>query len=144
MNISNPSKTYSLDDFIKEGLNEEINSYIITYVKMMEGCIIPIYNIWNKYSDLLMLPENSISMVFTDAEFHEYIYKPKKLSLKLYNTIALDHLLLFLNKWVSVTQFNQQRIKVFHPKKTRLLSEIIINEEAYLRRNKLNNKYAGD
>lgn len=141
MNINDPSKSATLEDFISEGKNEEINVHVITYVQRMEETIIPIHNIWNKYRDLLFLPSNSVILSLSDTEFEDFIYKPKRLSMTLYKTISLDHLILFLNNMTSVTQFTQKRVRVIRPERTRVLNDIILNEEPYLNRNKNDNRY---
>ena len=71
----------------------------------------------------------------SDELLRHYIYRPKYLSLKLYGTIDLWHLILWINDLTSATQFDKSIIYVFDPERIDILERIISIEKNRLRQN---------
>lgn len=62
----------------------------------------------------------------------KYYYRPKEVSYKLYNTVELWHMLLWLNNMLYISDFCQSQIRIFNPNKLSLLTTIINRESEYL------------
>lgn len=84
------------------------------------------YEILKKYENILI--DNS---VFVELKEENY-YRPEYLSYILYNTTHLWYLLLFLNKCANCSDFKKEKVRVIHPDKIYILSEIYNNEKDYI------------
>ena len=87
----------------------------------------PFYSITNKYKNFLS--NIVISFTLTEEEQIYYQYKPKLVSIDLYDTPEFWSDILILNNAISVTDFCPKVIKVYDPLRLKsILNEIIILE----------------
>lgn len=105
---------------VKEYLNNGIdNSFILTNFlkKELENSNeIIVFNILKeKYYELL--DANKILIEFDETTYNKYKYKPKLLSYDLYGTIDLWYLLIIINDFKSITDFNKKQIFILSPDK---------------------------
>ena len=91
---------------------------------------IPFSSITNKYKDFLSTVVVSIAL--TPEEQEQYMFKPKALSVVLYDTTEFWNDLLILNNALSVIDFKPKMVKIYDPKRLKkVLNEIIMLENAY-------------
>jgi hypothetical protein len=144
------AQEYRIKQFIELGRENSLNLDNTSLVNETQGVIIPIYNILRqKYRGIIL--ENSVEVDFEPEVFELYKFKPKLLSLKLYGTTDLWHLILWLNDMVSVSEFTRKKVILFDPDAMQVLNrivekerkailsnhenpEVVINEERVIRR----------
>jgi hypothetical protein len=120
--------------FIEIGKENSLNLDNTSMFTETQGVIIPTYNILRqKYRGIIL--ENSVEIELNEKLFNYYKYKPKLLSLKLYGTTDLWHLILWLNNMISVTDFQRREIIVFNPDSMDVLNKIIELEKREIRKN---------
>lgn len=129
------SKEYRIQDVISKGTqNSLILDNINEYIRF-DGFDIPSKNIlFEKYRGIIL--ENCVKITLTEELFNVYKYRPKYLSLKLYNCTDLWHLLLWVNNMTTVTQFNKKVLYVLDPDALDIIDQIITLEEDNLNYNK--------
>ena len=66
---------------------------------------------------------------YSEEEFKQYIYNPKKLSFDLYGTIEYAPLIMRINNIVSVIEFNKSSLKLLDKGFTKFLNEVITKEK---------------
>ncbi len=88
----------------------------------------------NKYWDYIM--KKCITYTFSNKDFLKYKYQPKLFCYDYYGNIELWSFLLKVNYMTSFLDFNKKTIKIFDTSIVRLLEEILIIEEADIKRNK--------
>lgn len=80
----------------------------------------------NKYYDYIL---ESVDIVkLTNKEYMKYRYQPKLFCYDMYGTPELWSLLLKINNFDSVAEFNRKKIKVLSPTIFNILNEILLNE----------------
>lgn len=73
----------------------------------------------------------------TEKEYMRYRYRPKLFCLNAYGTTELWSLLLKVNNWVSVSEFNSRTVKMFKESILDVLNEILVLEHDNIVKNKL-------
>ena len=128
------TREYSLEDIIKKGPSNELILDNLNMFVNFEGFTIPQMNIlFEKYRGVII--ESCLKIKLSDELLRHYIYRPKYLSLKLYGTIDLWQLILWINDLTSATQFDKSIIYVFDPERIDILERIISIEKNRLRQN---------
>jgi hypothetical protein len=118
---------YRIKQFIELGSENSLTLDNTSLLTETQGVTFPTYNILRqKYRGIIL--ENSLQIELDDNLLNYYKYKPKLLSLKLYNTTELWHLLLWLNNMTSIMQFSQKKMVVFNPDAMDVLNKIIQRE----------------
>lgn len=133
--IQNDSTTeYLITSAISKGLeNQLILDNVNTYIDF-EGFKIPSMNIFfEKYRGIIL--ENCVKITMSEKVYDAYKYRPKYLSYKLYGTVDLWHLLLWVNDMVTVSQFNKKIIYVLNPESLDVLDRILNLEKDMLDNN---------
>lgn len=110
-----PSETYTIDQFIACQSDTEVNyqnlSFVdnLDYVWMNEIIKFPGYNTLRDYLDELR-DEYSVTVVLTEDDLQQYIYRPKLLCHDIYGKGELFFIILLMNDMCSVKQFNRTRL----------------------------------
>ena len=129
------SKEYKITSVISKGLSNDLILDNINEYMDFNGFKIPSHNIlYEKYRGIIL--ENCIKITMSEEVFNAYKYRPKYLSLKLYGSTDLWHLLLWINNLTSVTQFNKKTIYVFDPDAIDIIDSIIAIESDNIKYNK--------
>lgn len=123
--------------FISKGIE---NSYTLQNTSFLIDDGERTFNLRNilreKYRGIIL--GNSFELDLDDTLLDRFRFKPKLLSMKLYGTTDLWHLLLWLNNMHSVTQFNRKNIIIFDPDGLHLLNKIVELEKNRLLENRRN------
>lgn len=81
----------------------------------------------NKYYDYIL--DTVVTVSLTDSEYMKYRFQPKMFCNDMYGTTELWSLLLKVNNFTSISEFDSKKIKVFGTRIFNVLNEILINEE---------------
>ena len=126
------STIQELIDFIKDEEISYRNLHLPIYIhntKTDDIIRVPYQSIFAKYIDYFR--SIRIKSSFSEREIMKYRYKPKMLSNDLYDTTELWSVLLEINGFSSIIDFNLEKpIYVLHPgRMLDILNEILILEE---------------
>lgn len=92
-------------------------------------------SIVDRYYDYIL--KESYVDTFTEKEYMRYRYRPKLFCYNTYGTTEIWSLLLKINNWVSVSEFNARTIRLFRPSIITVLNEILILENDNIIKNKI-------
>lgn len=87
----------------------------------------------NMYYDYIL--NSTYTLTLTNSEYMKYRYQPKLFCHDVYGTTELWSLLLKINNFSSISEFNSKKIKVFDVDIFNILNEILINEESRILEN---------
>ena len=131
------TKEYSLEEIISKGPSNELALDNLFMFVNFEGFTIPQMSIlFEKYRGIIL--DSCIRIKMSDEVLRHYIYRPKYLSLKLYGTTDLWHLILWINDLTSATQFDKSIIYVYDPDKLDVIERILSMEKNKLRESREN------
>lgn len=131
MLVRDSSKVKKISDFISLGKQSSLTPESFTQRFVIGELNVPIVDvIRDKYYDIIK--QNSHLVEFDDDRvFQSVMYSPRRLSLVLYGTTDLWHLLLWINNMKSNTEFTKKKIYIFDPERLDLINDII-NKESHL------------
>ena len=118
---SSPTETYTIDQYIACQSDTDISyknlSFVdkIQYKELSRDIHYSAYNVVSDYIDELR-DEYCVTVILSDKELVQYMYRPKLLCHKLYGSGELAFLILAVNDMYSVKQFVKSKILL--PKKT--------------------------
>lgn len=127
-----------IEDQIELGSKEPVSHSVLhmkakiidKYEDKIIHCSMPLVT---KYGDLLNPYIEEVE--FDEYEFLKYKYKPRLLSLDIYDTPELWSAILLINNMVSVIDFTKRKIKLFKTNIMDIFEEMLILEEDNLRDN---------
>ena len=123
----------TLDDLIVFGKTSEYSQPTISLYFVDNGNIFLDRLVYDRYISLLRRLSEQIEL--TDKQYNRFKYKPDLLSMVLYETPNLEHLIMSLNNRTSY-MFNQRKILLLPPSLVEeVLQEILINEKKRLDKN---------
>lgn len=133
----------SIGDYETIGsLSEYIDQLDITYSKLFlksliisgdNTLIVNSTSLSNKYYDYIM--KNTMTLELSNSEYMKYRYQPKLFCYDIYGTTELWFLLLRINNFTSISEFNSKKIKVFSGSIFNVLNEILVNENTNILEN---------
>jgi len=127
-------REYLIKSFISKGIENSLTLDNTNLKTNVNGIIIPVQNILRqKYRGIIL--QNCIEIELDGATFEIYKYKPKMLSLKLYGTTDLWHMILWLNNMTSVTEFKTKKLLLLDPDAMSTINKIIDREKDNLNAN---------
>lgn len=135
MNISSYNTISSLGD--------EVENLDIAYEKLNikskiksgdDDIIINTSSVLDRYYDIILKHTQTITL--TDKEYITYRYRPKLYCYDMYGTVELWALLLKINNWTSVAEFNAKSFKVLKDSIFEVINEIMILESEKIAFNK--------
>lgn len=137
MITNDTSKENNILNALSTGIENSMILDNISLYTSIDGLSIPLSNIfYEKYRGIIL--ENCVQIEMSDEVLKKYRYKPKMLSLKLYNCIDFWHMILWINNMTSVTEFNKKKIYVYDPEELYILDKILYLEKFTLADNKEN------
>jgi len=89
---------------------------------------------YNKYYDYIV--DTTYTVTLSNSEYMKYRYQPKLFCYDVYGTTELWAILLRINNFNSIPDFNSKKIKVFGKNIFNVLNEILINEKENILENK--------
>lgn len=128
------SDAYNLQGLISEGKANQYNlRECSTLIQIGNNVVVGGGCVFDKYIDFIQ--NETVTVSLTAQEQVEYKYRPKRLSLYLYNTEELWYLLLKLNNVSSEIEFKPKKVKVLHPDKLSILNQILIVSDDEITKN---------
>jgi len=126
--ITSHTTISSLADYERQ-LNLSYNKLFLKSVLPSgdHSVIVNTTSLTNKYYDYIL--ESVRGLILDDKEYLKYRFQPKMFCYDIYGTTELWALLLKINNFNSVAEFNSKKIKVFGINIFNILNEILINEE---------------
>lgn len=138
-NASEPSETFTLQDFINLKLMDEQTYYNLSIVEKINGVLFTDHSLIDDYLD--ELNQICVSVALTDDEVKKYRYSPDLLAYDVYGSVQLDFIILKANDMIDPKEFNIKTIRL--PYKSALgsfVSEIISGNNGYIEQNRIDNK----
>ncbi len=134
MNSSHPEKALTIPELIDLGNKCELTLATSSLYYRTGDVIYPIESIYTEY--LNIIEPMCVSVTLTDSDMEKYRYKPRALSLEIYNTIELWFFILIINRMKSTLEFNRRKLVLLPKDKLNVLSEIISNNKTKLNSNR--------
>ena len=120
------SKIQTLSDYIRYGKTSSFSIPQVSFIKNEEGLVMLDELAYSKYDNLLM--NNSEIIEFTTAEYNRYRLDPQALSMALYGTPNLDHLILYLNR-CSEFDFDIKKVRLMKYSNINSILKLILSHE---------------
>lgn len=132
--INNYTTMQSLSEY-EDQLNISYNKLFLKSLVDSEDNVLIVNStsLANKYYDYIQ--NGIISLELTDKEYMKYRFQPKMFCNDIYGTTELWGLLLKINNFNSIAEFNRKKIKVFGNNIFNVLNEILINEKENILKN---------
>ena len=131
--VSNP-KVQTLDDLIRYGNTSSYSIQNISLFQKVDNTIFLDKLVYQKYDKLIMGLTRDIEL--TDEEYQKYKLNPQALSIDLYQTPNLSHLILYINR-CSEYEFKRKTIKLISGTYiSEILQRIIAREQKNLDKNR--------
>lgn len=132
--ISNYTTIQSLSEY-EDQLNISYNKLFLKSLVESENNVLIVNStsLANKYYDYII--NNVVHLTLSDKEYMKYRYQPKMFCNDIYGTTELWGLLLKINNFNSIVNFNSKHIKVFGNNIFAVLNEILINEKENILKN---------
>lgn len=102
--------------YLKSLVDSGENTLIINYTSLV-----------NKYYDIVLNHCHTITL--SDNEYMKYRFRPKLFCYEKYGSAELWAVLLKVNNWTSVTQFNAKKFKTFRDSIFDVINDIMILSE---------------
>lgn len=108
--MADPSITSTIGNFITAGASTVISYANLSYIDIIDEIEYPIANVLDNYiSDL---KKQTVTVVFSEAEYLKYKYKPRLLSYNVYGNTELYFVILALNNICTAKEFNSKSIQL--------------------------------
>ena len=131
--VSNP-KVQTLDALIRYGNTSSYSIQNISLFQKVDNTIFLDKLVYQKYDKLIMGLTRDIEL--TDEEYQKYKLNPQALSIDLYQTPNLSHLILYINR-CSEYEFKRKTIKLISGTYiSEILQRIIAREQKNLDKNR--------
>ena len=99
--------------------------YLKSLVKSNDNTLIINYtSLANKYYDIIL--RHCYNLTLSDMEHARYRFQPKLFCYETYGTAELWSLLLKVNHWTSVTQFDAKTFRAFRPTIFEVINDILV------------------
>lgn len=130
-----PSKTYTIDDFINMRDADDMTYYRFSILDKIDNVQHLDRNVVEEY--LEDLERNALYVTLTNEEFVRYKYNPDLLAYDLYGTVQLDFIILLINGMIDPKEFDRKNIRL--PKASVLkefLSQVYAANSGYINQNR--------
>lgn len=108
--ITNPAKTYTLDQFISMKNNDELTYKNFSILEVVNNIEFLDHNIIEDYID--ELKSISVDVTLEHDEYVKYKYCPDLLAYDVYGSVQLDFVIMFINDIIDPKDFNKRTIKL--------------------------------
>jgi hypothetical protein len=127
------SNVRTLEDLIQYGQTSEFARSKLSLYHVEDGYVLLDSLVYQKYESVLR--SVSVEIELTDQQVQEYKYRPELLSVQLYDTPNLSHLILFLNN-CAVYEFFKKKLLLLPPSHVgTTLQDILMKESNNLKNN---------
>ena len=139
--ISNPSMTYTLEDFIEAGQSDQLTYTKFSIINEINGVKFASMNIVSDYINELKklcvpVPKENI----TPEQIARYKYNPDLLAYDLYGSTQLDFVILFINDMIDPKDFDRTRIYLpYASALSEFLDRVYTANYTLLQQNRLDN-----
>lgn len=125
--ISDPRKTYTMQDFINSGGTVDIKYQEMALVELLGDISFPVFNVINDY--MPEIKDYLAKIELNDEEFLKYKYKPRLLANDLYGNGELGFMILLMNDICNAKEFNKKIIYLIKPDDLGSILSSIYNSE---------------
>lgn len=133
--VSDPAKTYTLDDFIEMQVSDDMTYYNFSILEVIHGVEHLDHNLVEDY--LEELTATCVNVTFTDEQFKAYKYSPDLLAYDLYKSVQLDFIILMVNDMIDPKEFNRKTIKLpYASVLNSFLNTVYSSEYEYIKTNR--------
>lgn len=138
MGMSDPSITYTLDQFIEMQVIDDLTYYNFSIIELIDGIEHLDHNLIEEYIDEL---ENICTYAKMDQEqLNKYRYAPDLLAYDLYGSVQLDFIILLINDMVDPKEFDRSIVKLpYSSSLADFLGRVYNHEYQYLKINRTMN-----
>lgn len=134
-NISYYNTISSLSDYVKQLDLSYDKLFLKSIFESNDNqLIVNSTSLANKYYDYIL--DSVYTITLKNSEYMKYRYQPKLFCYDIYGTTELWALLLKINNFMSIPEFNSKKIKVFNERIFDILNEILINENTNILENR--------
>lgn len=130
--VSKVSDTHTLSEFIaiSNAITDNFSHRTFCMMETRDGIEYAVYNVLDDY--LTELKQQALTIKLTDKEKDTYIYNPKLLSYKIYNTTLWYYIILRLNNLCNVHEFtiSSGKLLLIPLNKLKILLSTIINSNS--------------
>ena len=135
---NDPSLTYTLDDFIKMRVSDDMTYYNFSILELMNGVEHLNINLVEEYAQ--ELKDQAVYVVLTDMEYKKYKYNPDLLAYDIYGSVQLDFVILILNDIYDPKEFISKTLRLVHSSVlSRFLSTVYGKEKGWIQQNRADN-----
>ena len=120
------SKVQKLEDLVRYGKTTSFSVYKLAMFYKDNGLVFLDNLIYEKYDRLIMSMCSRVK--FSDEEYSLYRMNPDRLSIDLYGTPALAHLILYINR-CNVVDFRKRNLQLIAPSHIEVIFQKIIAHE---------------
>lgn len=136
--VSDPSLTYTLDDFIKMQYSDDMTYRNFSILEVVDGKEFLDHNLIDDYIEIL--EQLCIPVPLDNDQYKKYKYAPDLLAYDVYGSVQLDFIILKANGLIDPDDFDMKTIKL--PYKSQLkafLSAVYNKESGYIQQNRYDN-----
>ena len=135
---SDPSITYTLDQFINMKYSDESTYYNFSIIEVVDGLQLLDHNI---VEDYLAELESLCQLCELDAEqYKKYKYSPDLLAYDVYGSVQLDFIILMVNDMIDPKEFDLKAVKLPYASKLKAFLSAVYNTESnYISQNRADN-----
>lgn len=135
---SNPALTYTLDDFIRAGLSDDMTYRNFSILEIVDGVEHLDHNLIEDYQDELQLLCQDVELDI--EQYKKYKYAPDLLAYDLYGSVQLDFVILFANGIIDPKDFDLKVIKLPYASVMKeFLNKVYNSEIGYIEQNRADN-----
>ena len=136
--ITDPALTYTLEDFINFGVNDEMTYRNFSILEVIDGKEFVDRNIIQDY--LGELESICQRVELTDEQYKEYKYAPDLLAYRVYGSTQLDFIVMYVNGIIDPAEFNMRILKLPYASHLKTFLNLVYNaEQVYIQRNRADN-----
>ena len=138
MNTSDPSKTFTLTDFVNLADLDDGTYFNYSIIEVRGNLIYTDHSLLDDY--LAELDKLCVVVTLTEEEYKRYRYQPDILSYDLYGSVQLDFVIMKANDIIDPKEFTIRTLKLPVKSYMRILLEDIRHaNQGYLEQNRLDN-----
>ena len=136
--VVDPSKTYTLDDFIQMKIADDMTYYNFSILEVVNGVEHLDHNLIEDYLPELIAA--CVSVTLDEDQFKAYKYHPDILAYDINGSVQLDFVILMINDTIDPKEFNKKTIKLpYASALAEFLTEVYSSEQEYIRNNRAQN-----
>ena len=109
-NRNDPARTYTLDDFIKKKISDDMTYHKFSILEVVNGIEHLDHNLVEEY--LPLLEKDCVEVKLDYEQMNRYKYCPDLLAYDIYGSIQLDFVILLVNDMIDPKEFIRKTIKL--------------------------------